>query len=114
MSTPSGKLPHFVDLAAHVERPARQTRPAEPEQPVESGNDSPPRSPYAPKPPDERAAARLRVLASEDADDHLSAYAPKRARLSQSGAVINSDTNSLASVSKSLKEPPRAALPHDA
>jgi hypothetical protein len=110
MSTPSGKLPHLVDLAGHV---ARQAQSPELEQPIESGNDSPRPSPYAPKPSAERAAARLRVLANEDADDVLSAYAPKRPRLSQSGAVTSSDTSSPASASLSA-EPTTASLPQDA
>src|SRR4051812_32157049 len=109
MSTPSGKLPHFVETA-QIER---QARPPEPDQPVKSGNDNPPRSPYAPKPADERAAARLRVLAKDDADDVLSAYAPKRARSPGSGVVTNSDADSLASVPKTLKEARSAALPQD-
>jgi hypothetical protein len=111
MSTPSGKLPHLVDLGTHVERKTRHT---ELEQPVERGHHSPPRSPYAPKPPDERAAARLRVLAKEGAENVLLAYAPKRARLSQSGAVATSDTNSPASASLSPNERPTAAPPQDA
>jgi hypothetical protein len=111
MSTPSEKVPHLVDLAAHV---ARQARPAKPDQPVERhGDGSPPRSPYAPKPAHERAAARLRVLAKDDADAVLSAYAPKRVRPSESAAVTNSYTP-LPSAPQTLSEPATAALPQDA
>ena len=88
MSTPSGKLPNLVDLATHVARQARQAQPAEPDPPVESGKDSRPLSPYAPKPANERADARLRVPAKDEADDLVSAYAPKRARLSESGCGL--------------------------
>src|SRR5438105_14413913 len=109
MSTPSGKLPHLVDLATHVARQARQAQGAEPDPPVESGKDSPPLSPYAPKPADERAAARLRVLAKDEADDVVSAYAPKRARLSESGA--NSETDAPAPPPLGPKELPTAAPP---
>jgi hypothetical protein len=111
MSTPSGKVPHLVDLAAHDARQAREAQSAEPDQPPASGNESPPPSPYAPKPPDVRAAARLRVLAKDDADDVLSAYAPKRAHTPATGTVTNSETPP--SAVKRLKEPPTAAPPQD-
>jgi hypothetical protein len=108
MSTPTGKLPHIVDLAAH----ARQAPAAASEQPAESGNEALPRSAYAPKPPEERAAARLRVLGRDEVDDIPLAYAPKRAR-PQPGAATSCDESLLAVVAKSLNEG-AGVLPRDA
>src|SRR5262245_6703758 len=89
MKTPSGKLSPLIELAI-----APQARSAPPNKLVESGDDSPARSLYAPKPPDERAAARH----EDDAGDVLAAYTPKRAQSPASGAITNSDTLSIASV----------------
>src|SRR2546429_4538235 len=117
MSTPSEKLPHLVDLATHAARQARQAQPAAPDRSVESADDNRPRSPYAPKPPEERAAARLRVLARDDTETPesvVAAYAPKRARSSGADAVANSDTHSIAPAAKTLKQPPAVALAEDA
>jgi hypothetical protein len=108
MSTPTGKLPNIVDLAGH----ARQAPAAASEQPAESGNQVLPRSPYAPKPPEERVAARLRVLGRDEVDDVPLAYAPKRAR-PQPGAAANCDASLLAAVAKSLNEA-AGVLPQDA
>src|SRR5262245_7564895 len=108
MSTPTGKLPNIVDLAAH----ARQAPAAASEQPAESGNEVLPRSAYAPKPPEERIAARLRVLGRDEVDDVPLAYAPKRVR-PQPGAAANCDESLLAAVAKSLNEA-AGVLPQDA
>jgi hypothetical protein len=67
--------------------------------------------PYTPKLTEERAAAPWRVLAKDEAEDVLLAYAPKRARPSQSNAL--SDADLLAAVAKSLGEP-NEPLPQDA
>jgi len=68
MSTPSEKNPELVELSDYLTRQEREQVSAATEHPVESESDLP-RSPYAPKPAAERAAARLRVLANNRNDE---------------------------------------------
>jgi hypothetical protein len=96
MSTPSEKNPALVELSDYLARQMREPVSSEPEHPVETESDLP-RSPYAPKSPHERAAARLRVLANNEGDPHSSPYAPKRARLSEAEPSFGPDGEPVAS-----------------
>jgi hypothetical protein len=87
MSTPSEKHPELVELSDFLTRQMREPVAPETGPPVESDSNLSD-SPYAPKPVHERAAARLRVLANNDANPAASAYAPKRARLREAETSI--------------------------
>ncbi|HEY7247374.1 MAG TPA: hypothetical protein VH678_26175 [Xanthobacteraceae bacterium] len=68
MSTPSEQNPEPVELSDYLPRQLREQASSPAEDPVASESD-PPRSPYAPKPAAERAAARLRLLAAGQNDE---------------------------------------------
>src|SRR5262249_21848133 len=68
MSTPSEQKPELVELCDYLTRQPRESVSAHTEHRLESENDVP-RSPYAPKPAHERAASRLRALASDESEE---------------------------------------------
>src|SRR5947209_1018202 len=111
MSTPSGKPPHLIELAAYLARQAGERAASKADERAaskaderaENGNGDRPRSPYAPKPAHERAA-RLRVLANNDNDHDTSPYASIPARAAQAGETSRPKAKALTSAPEARKE----------
>jgi hypothetical protein len=78
MSTASGNPPYVVEPSDHESSQAPEPHSGQPHEQIETSREDSLQSPYAPKPPHERAAARLHVVDNDQ--DKISPFIPRRRR----------------------------------
>jgi hypothetical protein len=102
MSTASGNPPHVVELSDHESNQAPEPQAGPPHERIETSSEDSLHSPYAPKPPHERAAARLHAVDNDK--DKISPFIPRRRRSPAPGTPVEAELSASASVAPSDEE----------
>jgi hypothetical protein len=102
MSTASGNPPYVVEPSDHESSQAPEPHSGQPHEQSETSREDSLQSPYAPKPPHERAAARLHVVDNDQ--DKISPFIPRRRRSPAPGAPVEAELSASSSVAPSDEE----------
>jgi hypothetical protein len=102
MSTASGNPPYVVEPSDHESSQAPEPHSGQPHEQIETSREDSLQSPYAPKPPHERAAARLHVVDNDQ--DKISPFIPRRRRSPAPGAPVEAELSASSSVAPSDEE----------